>query len=144
MQKHVPRIVGAVVAVAATATALSFYVGRAPIPKLVVADQALGSGRVSIGSVVVPVDGFVVLRPVTDKGEPDSAVALAYTAVKQGETSAVSVQLPTDVKPGARLYAVLHSDTGVKGKFEHGPAAATLDPPIMAEGKPVGAQFVVR
>ena len=88
-------------------------------------------------------DAWVVIHPAAAGGGPNPSAILGKAFLQHGVTENVPVGLDTAPAPGATLYAMLHDDTGKIGTFEFsGPG--TLDQPLMQNGSPVVASFVVR
>ena len=112
-------------------------------PVLVVNNQKLGYGKVFVTQVVSPEAGFVVVHQPDDKGQPNVMSSLGYVAVRKGAASMVAIKLDPSVKPGTKLFVVLHADTGKIGKYEHGPATVEIDAPVIVDGKQIAAAFTV-
>ena len=93
--------------------------------------QVIENNGVVIAEVMVPEDAFVVIHPAYNV-----SVVLGLVAVKAGQSSDIKVSLDKPVKPGDKLWAMLHRDVGEKGKFE-----PNLDTPFMANGEPVKDSF---
>jgi len=96
-----------------------------------VSDQPLNNGMIKVDEVVSDGPGWVVIYTINPNGQPDQPVGFAH--VNDGDTKNVMVQIDP-AKVAGQLYAMLHVDKGVVGKFEFpGP-----DGPIM-----MGVQMIV-
>jgi predicted lipoprotein with Yx(FWY)xxD motif len=101
------------------------------IPMVKVSDQPLNNGMITIDEVVSSGPGWVVIYTINTNGQPDAP--LGHAPVKDGDNKNVMVQIDPS-KVAGPLYAMLHVDQGVVGKFEFpGP-----DGPIM-----MGVQMIV-
>ncbi len=96
-----------------------------------VSDQPLNNGMIKVDEVVSDGPGWVVIYTINSNGQPDEPVGFA--PVKDGDNRNVMVQIDPS-KVAGPLYAMLHVDRGIVGKFEFpGP-----DGPLM-----VGVQMIV-
>jgi hypothetical protein len=103
---------------------------------------AVRGGVVVLDEVKVDSDAWVVVHPAAPGGGPDASRVVGRSFVMHGETMRVPLALDAPVAPGDTLYAMLHDDTGEIGRFEFaGPG--TPDQPLMQNGEPVVAPFVV-
>ncbi len=83
-------------------------------PEVIVSDQALENGKVSIEQVSSTGPGWLVVHAQAD-GKPGAV--LGYTQVSAGVTNNVIV--PVDVSQATQvLYAMLHIDSGEIGVYE--------------------------
>lgn len=115
----------------------------APTPAVAVADQPVADDTVTITSVVMAKDGFVVIHEIID-GQVQAPQSIGHAPVKAGTSANVAVPLDQPVAPGSRLLAMLHDDTGTIGVYEFGPGATDNDKPVMVDGKPVVEPFTVQ
>jgi len=104
------------------------------IPVVVVEDQSIESGIVTIDSVISQGPGWLVLHAQTE-GKPGPI--LGYSQLNNGENSDVAVEIEVE-NATETLYAMLHSDAGEIGTFEFpdGP-----DVPAQMDGKVVTSAF---
>ncbi len=90
-------------------------------------DQKVADGSVTIKSVVMPVDGFVVVHG----GDKDKfGGVLGETFVKAGPATDVKVALTGDLT--SVLWPMLHIDNGELGKYEF--TGTEIDAPIVMNG----------
>lgn len=107
------------------------------VPALVVADQAMDdSNQVVVALVVAPGPGWVAVHQDV-AGEPGPV--LGQSPVQAGENENVVVKFPWR-SATTQLHAVLYSDAGEPGIFEH----LEADVPVVINGVPVRAQFTVQ
>lgn len=102
-------------------------------PRVIVADQAIKDGAVTIGEALSNGPGWLVIH-ADAKGAPGPVIG--HVAVPDGLT--LDLAVPIDAKKATPvLYAMLHTDAGVVGKYEFpGP-----DAPVMVDGKMVSPPF---
>ncbi len=111
-------------------------------PMIAVSNQMDHGKTVTIAEVETPRNGFIVIHASKD-GKPVVPQHLGYAPVKAGVDEAVKVKLNVTPKPGTTYIAMLHEDTGVKGKFEFGPGHTDVDKPMMRNGKVVEKAFKI-
>jgi hypothetical protein len=83
-------------------------------PSVTVSDQEIADGTVTVDAVVSEGPGWIVIHADQD-GAPGPV--LGYTAVSDGENSAVAVELAAEGRTET-LYAMLHTDAGTVGTYE--------------------------
>jgi hypothetical protein len=110
---------------------------------LSVSNQMMMGKTVTIENVDIPQDGFVVIHAATAEGKPVVPGSIGHTAVKAGSNQNVTVELTADVAAGAKLFAMLHGDTGTMGEYEFGAGSVDVDKPVVMDGKPVIKPFTV-
>ena len=115
-----------------------------PKAELVVSDQAVRRGTVTIDKVMMEQDGFVVIHETSADGKPVAPGSIGYAAVKKGMAEKVAVRLTKRVKKGAKLMAMLHTDTGRMGRYEFGVRSQAEDKPLMIGNAPVIKPFTVQ
>ncbi len=116
----------------------------APKADLVVVDQAVVRGTVTIDSVTMEQDGFVVIHETTADGKPVAPGSIGHVAVKKGTANEVPIRLTKRVRKGAKLVAMLHVDTGRMGRYEFGPRSQAEDKPLMVGNAPVIKAFTIQ
>jgi hypothetical protein len=94
-----------------------------------VTDQFIADGTVTVGSVVVSQDGFVVVH--ADNGEGAPGPVLGFAAITAGQNSDVAVTL--DGEATNVLFPMLHVDTGEAGVYEFGTVEGA-DGPVAVDG----------
>ncbi|MEZ4863122.1 MAG: hypothetical protein R3C14_17515 [Caldilineaceae bacterium] len=100
-------------------------------PSVVVDDQAIVDGKVTVAEVVTPQDGWIVIHR-SQSGNLDAVIGLA--PVKAGLNRNVVVTINVDLATET-LYALLHSDLGQQGIYEFPGADAPIivsNPPMLA------------
>jgi predicted lipoprotein with Yx(FWY)xxD motif len=105
-------------------------------PTVVVEDQSVSDGEVTVPEVVSPGAGWLVIHAQADGGP---GPILGYTELRDGLNENVHVKIDT-AKATERLYAMLHTDSGTPDEFEfpNGP-----DAPIKVDAKMVAPSFIV-
>ena len=131
-----------VLTVAGTMGASYLYSTRTP--QISVGDQSLSGTKVMVSEAVIPMDGFIVIHPVDDKGAAVLSDSLGVAPIKAGTSVQVPVDLTTAVKLPLKVAAVLHADTGMKGKYEYAAASTDKDGPVLNSGRTVTATFTIR
>jgi predicted lipoprotein with Yx(FWY)xxD motif len=103
-------------------------------PALTVVDQDISTGKVTIASVTSSGHGWVAIHSQGADGNPGPEIG--YTAVKSGINRNVVVNIDA-TKATPVLFAMLHIDAGILGKYEFpGP-----DVPQQANGQMVSPSF---
>jgi predicted lipoprotein with Yx(FWY)xxD motif len=103
-------------------------------PTAMVADQDISDGKVTIDSVTSKGPGWVAIHTQGADGKPGPEIG--YTAVKSG-TSVNVIVIIDATKATPVMFAMLHSDAGILGKYEFpGP-----DEPQQANGQMVSPSF---
>jgi len=103
-------------------------------PVLSVVDQDVSNGKVTIASVTSSGPGWVAIHTQGADGNPGPEIG--YTAVKSGISLNVVVNIDA-TKAAPVLFAMLHTDAGILGKYEFpGP-----DVPQQANGQMVSPSF---
>lgn len=93
-------------------------------------DQKLDGSSVTIDSVTVPVDSWVVVHSTSKEGFTFGGV-LGETLVKAGTTANVKVDLSGDMTTA--VWPMLHVDDGVAGTYEFGTVEGA-DAPVVVNG----------
>jgi hypothetical protein len=105
--------------------------------KVIVHDQAVKNGTVTVDEVVPDAQGWIVIH--ADNGGKAGPV-IGYAAVNQGDNKNVVVNLTNLRGITTTLYAMLHLDAGIVGKYEF-PGA---DIPVLdARGNVISPAFIV-
>lgn len=102
-------------------------------PRVVVADQAIKDGAVTVAEALSNGPGWIVIHAQAKGG---IGPVIGHAAAPDGLN--LNVVVPIDEKKATPvLYAMLHTDAGIVGKYEFpGP-----DMPVMVDGKMVSPPF---
>ncbi len=112
--------------------------------EILVSDQRLRRGTVTIQHIEIDAPGFVVIHETTPDGKPIAPGSIGYAKVNKGDNDRVVVRLTKPVKRGAKLFAMLHYDTGKMGTYEFGPNATAEDKPVIMNGAPIMTAFSIQ
>lgn len=116
-----------------------------PWGEIVVADQALRRGNVVVVQhAELTNGGFIVIHEMGADGKPVAPGNIGYRAMKPGDNKNIAIRLTKRVAKGAQLMAMLHDDTGMKGKYEFAPGATNEDKPTIVNGAPVTKVFMIK
>lgn len=96
---------------------------------MLVWDQFVDDGSVTVANVTSQVDGFVVVHADMDGG---FAAVIGSAPVSAGQNSDVVVEIDTSMATDV-LWPMLHVDTGVAGEYEFG-AVEGADGPVVVNG----------
>lgn len=131
----VPLAIGAGAAVAATGPASASTTN----PSVLVFDQAVKDGSVSISYAYLPKSGYVVIYGSTADGK-SSGEPLGSASLKSGDHRNVAVKLNSAPAAGTKLWATLYEDRDGKS----GPTKGT-DVSMWSDGKlPMENAFTIR
>jgi len=103
-------------------------------PAVEVHDQEITDGSVTISSVDMAVDGWVVIHTTDADGKPGPVIG--HAAAPAGTTKDLSVAIDAE-QATPQLFAMLHVDAGVAGTYEF----PGDDVPVTNEGAIVMAPF---
>jgi hypothetical protein len=131
----------------AVATLLAFAAASpsayAATASIKVENQKLIDGTVTVTNASLPKDGFLVIHAADAKGAL-SEKTLGEIPLKAGDHASVKVKLASAARPGEKLWAVIHEDTGKKGTFEYGKSGKTdVDVPMKADNQVVDRSFMI-
>lgn len=104
----------------------------------------LNGSAVTVARVNAPDDGFIVIHSGGAERNSIDPKGLAYVPVRAGLSTDLTLELHRSVSPEAKLFVVLHSDTGQKGVFEYGASKLDVDGPRAAGGELVWASVSTR
>ncbi len=104
-------------------------------PSVIVEDQAVIEGSVTVAEVVAAQDGWIVIHADADGS---FGPVIGHTAVIMGTNAQVVVEID-EAAATETLYAMLHVDAGEIGTYEF-PGA---DGPVVVDGAPVSPAFIV-
>lgn len=107
-------------------------------PSVLVFDQKLSNGQISLDYVNMPTNGYAVIYG-TDKNGKRSAEPLGHVELKAGDHRGVKVQLSDAPSSGSSLWASLYKDKDAKPGF-----AKNGDAPIWGEAIPAENRFTVQ
>jgi hypothetical protein len=111
-------------------------------PSLAVSQQR-AAATVTIDEATLPGPGFVVILATDAEGKPLVPGSIGAAPIPGGPSRNIAVALTEPVRPGDRLIAMLHFDSGRPGVYEFGTASIAEDKPVMYQGKPVTAAIVL-
>lgn len=106
--------------------------------------SASAQGVVMVPAVNMAENGFLVIHEANAMGKPVAPGSVGFVRLKAGEHTNVSVILDRPVKPGEKLFAMLHHDTGKMGVYEFGPGSTNVDLPVTANGGVVIKPFMIK
>jgi LPXTG-motif cell wall-anchored protein len=86
--------------------------------ELVVSDQAVKNGSITVSKATISVDGWVVVHKAGPDGKLLLTPVIGMTQLKAGTANNVVIKLTEDVAVGAPLWPMLHIDEGTKGTYE--------------------------
>jgi hypothetical protein len=105
------------------------------MPSVVVNDQEIQNGTVTVASVVSDGPGWIVIH-ADDNGAPGAVIG--HAAVTDGENTDVVVEID-EAAATETLYAMLHTDAGQVGTYEF----PGDDVPVQVDGQVVTPAFSV-
>lgn len=123
--------------VAALAIVGLFIFGRSSIvPSVVVKDQSVINGQVTIESATAAAPSWLVIQTETNSAP---GPVIGYVKINQGENKNVSV--PIDITASTpKLFAMIHEDNGTKNQFDF----PENDMPLTFKGEMVSELFSVK
>lgn len=89
--------------------------GQIVLPAVEVMDQEIAGGSVTIPSVTMAEDGWVVIHTANAEGKPGPVIG--YAQVPAGTSNDIAVNLEAE-KATPKLFAMLHIDAGTLGTYE--------------------------
>lgn len=92
---------------------------------------------VTVASVTMDVDGFVVVHAANPDGTPVVPDSIGHIAVTTGTTINLEVPLDQPVAAGDKLFVMLHGDSGEIGVYEFKTGSTDVDLPIVVDDAPV-------
>lgn len=113
----------------------AFIIKQSIIPRVVVNNQLIKNGQVSITEVDAVASSWLVIQTETN-GVPGPVIG--YTKIKKGSNKNVLVNIESE-KSTPRLFAMIHEDTGEKDQFDF----PNNDMPLLYNGDMVSQLFVV-
>ncbi|HEY1407493.1 MAG TPA: hypothetical protein VF434_01050, partial [Promineifilum sp.] len=108
---------------------------EAVTPSLLVTDQAISNGTVTIDEAVSKDASWLVIHRDQDGS---AGTAIGYAPLQHGVNEAITVQIDAD-QATPTLYAMLHIDDGVIGDYEF----PYYDPPLEVDGEVIMQAFAV-
>ena len=108
---------------------------EAVTPSLMVTDQAISNGTVTIDEAVSKDASWLVIHRDQDGS---AGTAIGYAPLQHGVNEAITVQIDAD-QATPTLYAMLHIDDGVIGDYEF----PYYDPPLEVDGEVIMQSFAV-
>lgn len=107
----------------------------AQTPTIVVNNQAVINGAITIDQTTVPQQAFLVIQ----RNPTGADSSLGRVALQSGTTENVVVPLAVAVAPGEQLYAAIYLDAAPVGVFE----APGADTPFLVNNQPVAQLFTI-
>jgi hypothetical protein len=105
-----------------------------PMSTVAAMDQA-ATNSITIDSVTMDADGFVVVHASNPDGTVIAPDSIGHVAVAAGTHQNVAVPLDQPVAAGDVVHVMLHTDTGEIGVYEFRTGMTEFDPPVA--GAPV-------
>ena len=107
-------------------------------PAVSASAQSAG-GAVTVASIAMPSNGWLVIHAVRD-GKMDTSGSIGHVYVPAGPSENITVPLSESVGSGGQVVAMLHLDTGVAKVYEFANGGnEPHDLPVIVDGKPVVA-----
>ena len=112
-------------------------------PMLTAVDQSLQDGTITV-TAAIDAPGWVVLRPVTESGEPDMGAELARAYLSAaGEYGDIGLTVAGAIIGEIDVFATLHHDDPADRQFTFSPGGAS-DSLVKSDGVDVMASFAMR
>ncbi len=108
-----------------------------------VADQ-VATDSITVASVDMPVDGFVVIHATDENGDIVAPDSIGHLYLEAGSHTDVVVPLEFPVASGDTVIAMLHGDSGELGVYEFRTGATENDLPLMENDAPVVKPLAVQ
>lgn len=89
-------------------------------PSVLVFDQTVRDGKVSISYAGLPKSGYVVIYGASPDGKPSGEV-LGHAELKSGGHRDIAIKLDRVPAAGTKLWASLYEDSDGKAGFNKGP-----------------------
>lgn len=106
------------------------------LPKVVVSDQSVRNGQVTVAEVYATAPSWLVIQTETN-GIPGPVVG--YAKIAKGPNANVSVKI--DVQQSTpKLFAMIHEDDGKKDQFDF----PDNDMPFLYKGEMVSGLFTIK
>lgn len=106
------------------------------VPLIKVDNQSMTNGQIIVSEVNINTPGWLVIQTETN-GVP--GLVVGYTKISKGENKNVSVNIDTS-KSTPKLFAMIHEDSGEKGKFDF----PGNDMPLVYKDNMVSKLFVIK
>lgn len=84
-------------------------------PAVEVLDQEIANGSVTIPTVSLAADGWVVIHTINEEGKPGSVIG--YAPAPAGTSNNITVEID-EAQVTPKLFAMLHVDAGIAGTYE--------------------------
>ena len=114
-------------------SAAFYFMGNSVVPRVVVSDQSIGDGQVTVSEVDAVAPSWLVIQTETN-GAPGPVVG--YTKIPKGLNKNVSVKIDVQ-RSTPRLFAMIHEDDGIKDRFDF----PGNDMPLLYKGEMVNKLF---
>lgn len=130
-------IIFSLLGVALVGIALSFIFREGDIvPQVTVSDQPIIADQITVSSVTAVAPSWLVIQTETN-GAPGPVIG--YAKINKGENNNVSVNIDAS-KTTPKLFAMIHEDSGEKGKFDF----PNNDMPLLYKGEMVSKLFILQ
>lgn len=106
------------------------------IPQVTVADQPIINGQITVSSVMAVAPSWLVIQTETN-GVPGPVVG--YAKINKGENNNVNINIDAQ-KSTPKLFAMIHEDSGEKGKFDF----PDNDMPLLYKNEMVSKLFTLK
>lgn len=125
--------------------ALATMVAMVPVaaqetPSITVNPQGTDGQTIEIQEATIDEQGWIVIHPEGDPGEPDASRVLGTRMIEDGEHNNVDVELANELLQNQSLYAMLHYDDPQDGNFTF---LSSGDPPVTVNNSTVVQDFYV-
>lgn len=104
------------------------------VPKVVVSDQTVKDGQITVSEVDAIAPSWLVIQTETN-GAPGPVVG--YTKIVKGVNKNISVKIDVS-KSTPKLFAMIHEDNGARDQFDF----PNNDMPLLYKGEMVSQLFV--
>lgn len=104
---------------------------------MIVVESQQATDSITVGTVSLPTDGFVVVHAANEDGTPTVPDSIGHVAAPAGKSENVVVPLEFPVAAGDTVYVMLHEDSGELGVYEFKTGSTDVDLPVTVDGAPV-------
>jgi hypothetical protein len=122
-------------------------VSGSAMPSVMVSDQAVENGTVTVDETMTGQIGFVVLHRDTGNDSPVVPASIGHGEVYTGQNSELVIELNEgeNLEAGDKVWAMLHIDNGTIGSYDFDGSEGSDDPPVFDESNNiVMVQFTIQ